>query len=195
MPTRREALIAGLSAATVGYVGAIMSDRPDFQRSQDIADQSLPEQDTAVTTERSRDIKSLNKRPSSNVPDQSGEDVTFRPPAGSVFELRAVFVDIELTGGSGRHSIVVTTEDNDFGPVLRGVLPGGTKILIEGNVLANTGSAVSFSPQTETGQIQACQTIAADNNQAIQFTYFNSTGQTNIQPRSYTVLVDQIDVD
>jgi len=195
MPTRREALVAGLSAATVGYVGAVMSDRPDFQRSQDIADQSLPEQDTAVTTERARDVKSLNQRPGGNVPDNRTEQVRFRPPKGTVFELRSVFIDIQFTGGSTQHSVAVTIEDVDFGPVLSAIYPGSAGMDIEGCVVANRSQANEVTPGSEEAQVAACQSLAVDNDGAIEVSYFNGSGQPNTAPRSYTVLVDQIDIE
>jgi len=195
MPTRREALIAGLSAATVGYVGAVMSDRPDFQRSQDIADQSLPEQETAVTTQRSVEVVVLNEVRTGILSANEGESVTLGPPAGSILRVNAIQFSAAGSGGAGSHSVEVSPFGGVAGTAIEAEFGGKDTISIDGGVIENQSAAVFKSPKTQAAQVASVRSLVADSNNPVEFLYTNTTDQAQTGGRTYGVVAEQIQVE
>jgi len=171
-----------------------MSDRPDFQQSQDIANQTLSEVDTAVQTQQAEDINFQEVNNISTVPANGGfEDTFVRAPAGRVNELIAINVLVNDSGGmtTGSHEVFVRSETISV-TVLKAESAFDESIEVNANTI--TSGSIEQVPATPAAQAQTLQGVRIDDTDGLQIEYFNDTDGDQVQPRQYELWFREIKV-
>jgi hypothetical protein len=189
MPNRRDVLTGVFAAATGAYGGMAVSDRPDFERQQDISNQSLSEVDTAVQTEPGVEVVQLTELRSSTLSSGVPEFQTFRPPPGTVFEKPSIRFIVDSPGGGGSHTIRFGTGTGASIAAFQGDYPAGDPIQVERNTPLNPGLANSLYPANPQARIANINGVRADNNNPLQFQYTNAPGSSQTNTREYRVFV------
>jgi len=171
-----------------------MSDRPDFQRPQDIANQTLSEVDTAIQTQRAESILFQDVTNLSAVGGNgTSEDTFIRAPAGTILELLAinVVVNPDADATSGTHTVFVRSETKAV-DVLKAESDFDDKIEVSGNTIV-TGTSTQVPP-TAAAQSQTLQGLRIDETNGLLLEYFNDTDAAQEQPRQYELWFREIGV-
>jgi len=171
-----------------------MSDRPDFQQSQDIANQTLSEVDTAVQTQQAEDINFQQVVNTSTVPGNGGfEDTFVRAPAGTVNELIAMNLSAgsDSSMSSGTHEIFVRSETIGV-TILKAESPFNESPRVEANTI--TSGSTEQIPATPAAQAQVLQGVRIDDTDGLEIEYFNDTDADNETNRQYELWFREIKV-
>jgi len=172
-----------------------MSDRPDFQQSQDIANQTLSEVDTAVTTQRAIEVVALDEFRTGTVANNEVETVKFTPQVGTIFRVRQLQFSVNATGGSGTHDISVSTFSGPVGNAIQAEFDGTEDISIDAGTVENQSASNSVTPGTQAAQVASVNSLVADDNNPVEFFYQNLTNQDETIGRTYGLVAEQIQVD
>jgi hypothetical protein len=187
-------LAVEVAAQTVNQLAVDIEAQTVSDLGVDIQTQSLGEQDTAVTTERSKEIVFLDEFQTDTVADNESETVLFTPPPGTLFRARSVQFFVNATGGGGTHSLSVGTDGGVGAGFLVGEFDGVDDIDVNESTFENQSAAVSVGPATQAAQVASVNALVADNDNPVEFTYSNFTGADETAGRTYSIIAEQINI-
>jgi len=151
------------------------------------------EVETTVTVSGSESVDYLDARRSSTVSANSAELITVRPPAGFVYELITIKLDIRGISGEGSAQHQVGLQSETLGiTTLFGRSSGDDRLRYQTSHWANASQ--SKQPPDVAAAVTAVKGLRADDSNGFQIRYQNQTASDQTGDRIYQLWVRQIEV-
>jgi hypothetical protein len=186
-------LAVDLAAQSIQNIGVDIEAQTISDLGIDIQTQSIDVLDNNIKLNRAEDIALEDITRTGDVADLETETTVITPPAGEVWEIQYIDIEVDPTGGGGTHQVELA---------LNG-LGGTTALFAEYNgsdfISYSTGrwqnSPVEAQPADQGSlQLDIIKGLRIDAGRGIEFVYFNDSGATNTGNRDYQVYARKIQV-
>jgi len=186
-------LAVDLAAQSVQNIGVDIEAQTISDLGIDIQTQSIDVLDNNIKLNRAEDIALETVTRTATVADGVTEVTEITPPAGEVWELQFLDIEVDRTGGTGNHEVSVGLDGLGGTNILFGEYDGGEFISYSNGYWDSPNVRVEPKDQG-TLQLDIIKNIRLDESRGLEFVYFNDTGVDNTGDRDYELYARKIQV-